>query len=517
MDLATTGDLYGTAPNYAGAAFPPPRDFQVTAHQALREGVKEGHRCQLLMSPTGSGKTYLGLRVVHESLLRGKRALFIADRITLIDQTSTTADRFGLSAHGIMQGDHWRVNEEPFQIASAQTLRKRQFPKVDVIIIDEAHTQMGVWVDYIKSLADLPANEGPKIIGLSATPFSRGLGLLFTRLVNAATMHELVELGVLVPMRIYSCVRANMQGAATSGGEWTDGAAAARGMEIVGDVVRQWQEFGENRKTICFGATIEHCKEIARQFNEAGIMAAVFCADTTAAERKSILQDYRGPNPVLRVLVSVEALAKGFDVPDVGCIIDCRPLRKSLSTFIQIIGRGARSHLGKTDFILLDHSGNIVRFREDFEDVYFNGLAELDAGEKLDGTVRKDEDEKDVKACPKCSYKPFGKRCMACGFEKPAAPSMEHENSAGTTEILFGKKKAASDKRDLYNQIATWCRGHGNPASARGRCAHFFREMTGAFPPPSFGFDSAPNVPITQATRNKITQGMMAYRATQQR
>lgn len=166
---------------------------------------------------------------------------------------------------------------------------------------------------------------------------------------------------------------------------------------------------------------------------------------------------------------------------------------------------------------LLDHSGNIVRFREDFEDIYFNGLGELDSGEKLDGVVRKDEDEKEVKACPRCHYKPFGKRCMGCGFEKPVAPTVEHEASSGTKEIMFGKAKAATDKRDLYNQIATYARTHGNPLTAKGRTYHLFNDLAGHYPPPSFGFDSAPMVSVSRPVQNKILQRIVAFRQATRR
>ena len=142
-----------------------------------------------------------------------------------------------------------------------------------------------------------------------------------------------------------------------------------------------------------FGATIAHCKQLASEFTRHGIMAAVFTSETTAAERELLLKEYRKPNSMLKVLISVEALAKGFDVPDVGCVCDARPLRKSLSTAIQMWGRGLRSspETGKTDCILLDFSGNIIRFAEDYTEIFFNGLAELDSGEKLDKKIRKDD------------------------------------------------------------------------------------------------------------------------------
>lgn len=306
--------LWDDKPNYASACFPPPRPFQDAAHAALRAGALEGHKNQMVMAPTGAGKSYLGLRIIHEALLKGKKAVFMCDRTTLINQTSEAADKYGLSAHGILQASHWRMNSEaPFQIASAQTIARRKWPDADVIVIDEAHTQMKAWTEYIPDCR-------AKVIGLSATPFSDGLGKLFTNLINATTMDELTRSGVLVPMRVLSCTMTNMAGAATAGGEWTDQAAEQRGMEIIGDVVAEWIKHAQNRKTIVFGATIKHCEELCRQFNEIGVMAAVFTSNTLPTEREFLLKEYRKQDSSLRVLVSVEALAKGFDVPDVGCL-----------------------------------------------------------------------------------------------------------------------------------------------------------------------------------------------------
>ena len=93
------------APRYDAASFPPPREFQNVAHDKLRQGVREGHRCQILMAPTGAGKSYIGLRTCFEALMKTRRAMFMCDRITLIDQTSETADRYGLKDHGIIQAD----------------------------------------------------------------------------------------------------------------------------------------------------------------------------------------------------------------------------------------------------------------------------------------------------------------------------------------------------------------------------------------------------------------------------
>jgi superfamily II DNA or RNA helicase len=339
-----------TSHNYASAKFPDPRPFQSSAREKLRAGFAAGHRCQMVMSPTGSGKTILAMFLIQECLMRNKRVIFVADRRTLINQTSEVADSLGLISHGVLMANHWRYNVHlPFQIASAQTLARRDWPDADLIIIDESHTQLKAWTDHIPTCR-------AAVIGLSATPFSPGLGKLFSNLVNATTMRELTESGVLVPMRVLSCTKVNMKGAATAGGEWTDKAAEERGMDIVGDVVHEWIKHAEGRKTIVFGSTIAHVEGMVREFNSAGIMAVAFTADTTDAERKEILEDFKKPDSILRVLVSVEALAKGFDQKDVSCVCDVRPLRKSLSTAIQMWGRGLRAspETGKKDLLLLD-------------------------------------------------------------------------------------------------------------------------------------------------------------------
>lgn len=483
-------------------AFPPPREFQKQAMRGIAAGLLEGHKNQMLMAPTGAGKTYLGLRIAQKAIKQGKRATFLCDRITLIDQTSRRADEYGLRDHGVIQGDHYRQDwSRPLQIASVQTIESRGWPKTDVLIVDEAHTQREVWVKYAQE-------SEARVIGLSATPFSKGLGQVFSNLISPTTMNELTQLGVLVPMRVLSCRRPDMAGAkVNSKGEWLDTEAGERGMEIIGDVVAEWLRHGEGRKTIVFGASIAHCEELCRQFNEASIFAATFTKDTEKRERDSLIAEFEKPDSTIRVLISVEALAKGFDVQDVGCVVDCRPLRKSLSTAIQMWGRGLRSSpaTGKVDCILLDHSGNIIRFADDFEKIFFYGLDTLDDGEMLDKQVRADvPEERETTGCPTCGHKPFKKRCMSCGFEIVASSEIAHE-AGEMQEIVIGKKKLADDKAHLFNQLCAYA--NGNPKI--GRKESFvklkFKEWTGNWPPFSYSFNHAPTVDITPAVKSRIT------------
>lgn len=497
-------DPASEAPEVTG--FPVPRPFQETAHQSLRAGFRAGHTRQLLVAPTGSGKTFCGLRVIREAIQKSRRALFVCDRTALINQTSARADSYGMD-HGIVQADHWRRNNTlPFQIASIQTIQARGYwPPADVIVLDEAHT-------LYSATRELLANSAATVIGLTATPCTKGLGLLYSHLVNAATMHELTESGVLVPMQILTCVKPDMTGAATSGGEWTAKSAGQREAQIIGDVIGEWQRHGDNLKTIAFGADIAYCQQLVQRFNAAGINAATYTADTPDSERVELLREFEKPNPSVRVLVSVEALAKGFDVQDIGCVIDARPLRKSLSTAIQMWGRGLRSSPGKTRCKLLDFSGNIQRFYDDFVEVFFNGFGNLDQAEKKDSEVRKEAQEDFFGGgCPQCHHKPFRRRCLACGFEK-ASHVLEDATAGTMQEVRLGKKTLASNKQDLWNQLCTYARRHLTTEKKAGWVYYKFRDITGETPSRSWSFESAPITPITSATAGKIRQLHIAWR-----
>lgn len=495
-------------------SFPEPREFQRAAHEKLREGFRQGKRRQILVAPTGSGKTYIAMRLVNECLKLGKRAIFVCDRNALINQTSAVADQYGLTDHAIVQAGHQRRdNACPFQIVSLHTVASRNYwPPADLIIIDECHSIYEAWADHCK-------NTSAAVIGLTATPFTKGLGLLFDGIVNASTMDELTRQEVLVPMRILTCVTPDMKGAKTKNGEWTPGSASERELTILGDVIAEWVKHGENRKTIAFGPDVSYVNELVRRFNEVGVGAAAWTYNTPASERAELLREFQKPDPAIKILASVAALAKGFDVKDISCVIDAKPLRKSLSEVIQMWGRGLRAspETGKQNCILLDHSGNVQRFYDDFVDVYFNGCGTLNTAEKYDETIRKDSDEKfEPTGCPSCHHKPFKRICLACGYEKQTQALVD-SMPAVMEEIMIGKKKAAKNSEDLLAQLCTYARHYLKSEKKAGWVFFKYRDIVGQKPPRSWNFDSTPDTNISSATMGKIKSMQIAFRKSKER
>ncbi len=498
------GGLFGMG--LSGVRMPEPRTCQSRAIPKLRDGFRAGHRHQVLVMPTGSGKTITAMMLIYECLKKGKRATFVCDRTALINQTSDVADSLGLNCHAIVQANHpRRDNSMPFQIASVQTIEKRGYwPESDLVVVDECHSKYSAVTELIE--------RGDKtVLGLTATPCTTGLGKLYKNVVNAATMDELTREGILVPLRILTCVTPDMDGAKMSGGEWTAKAASERELTIVGDVVAEWVKHAEGRKTIAFGADIAYCEELARRFTEARVNVACYTSDTGHDERKELVREFSKPNSAVRILISVAALSKGFDVKDVGCIIDARPLRKSLSEYIQMIGRGLRCspETGKADCLVLDHSGNSLRFHDDFVDVYFNGFGELSTAEKLDSKPR-EEPEFEPLGCPQCKRKPFRRRCIACGFEKPSQ-SLVDSTPGQMKEIYIGKSKAAASHVDLWAQLCSYARMNLNSEKKAGWCWHKYQEITGQKPPRAFSFDTAPHVAVSPALLGKLKSMRIAW------
>ncbi len=410
---------------------PTPRPFQ---QKALDTIASSDCNRILLSAPTGGGKAILFMMIADAKLLAGKSVLLLVDRITLVKQLSDTATNCGLT-HNIIQGSKNIDNGSQFTIGSIQTLFRAGniIANYDVILVDECHTQYNALIEYLKTYNGL-------VIGATATPYTSGLGNVYKTIINCATAHQLTTNGTLVKLLPYTFRKIDMKGAKTIGGEWAANEVHKRSRVIYGDVVATYKKAIMGMRSICFCATVAHCEEVAAEFNANGVSAGVFTGKTTETERTKLLDDF--DNSRILVLISVSALAKGFDKPYVECILDLRPLRRSLSEYVQMIGRGLRSNLGKKECYLLDFTGNIDRFLPDFENVYYNGVDSLDMSEKLN-RVRTDKESKNAISCPVCDNLYMHTKCTNCGYVKPMATTpviVELENVELQSVEIFGDR-----------------------------------------------------------------------------
>lgn len=461
--------------------------LELRAHQEhvldmLREAMRR-HRAVILYAPTGFGKTEVAVALMLAVAAKGNRAAFLCDRITLTNQASNRFTQYEVD-HGVLMAGHSRFRPyERLQVASVQTLEAMaSFPAIDLLVVDECHAQRESVREFVKN------HPKVRVVGLSATPLTRGLGRTYEAVVNATTTGELVGAGWLAPLKVFVAKPIDMTGAKKIAGEWSEAEATKRGVLITGDVVSEWvaktmEIFGGPRKTLVFCAGVAHGEDLVRGFAAAGFnFVSISYRDDDEFKRQAIAE-FAKPDSTIHGLIATDILTKGFDVPDVMVGISARPFSKSLSAHIQQIGRVMRPFDGKEFALWLDHSGNYLRFRDEWEDICERGIDRLDDDAerpKREPTEREKEDAK----CPCCgALWPKGSdTCLHCGHVRKrrndviVAPGALQELRAGS-----GRASAytAEYKREFYAQLLAHAIERGY---ASGWAYHKYRDKFGVGP-----------------------------------
>ncbi len=481
------------------------RDYQAQAIQAVRDGFRTTGKKQILMLPTGSGKTHIASYMIQQAAAKGLKCLFVADRIELINQTSERFFKDGID-HGVIQADHpYYFPELPVQVCSVQTLARRKMVNFDMLVIDEAH------VLHRQHINMMAANDG-YVVGLSATPFAKGMGKYFDGLVQPVSTRYLIDKGYLSDFVAYGPKTIDTTGIKTVVGDFDPHELGERAdkPKLVADVVETWLKLAKGRKTICFATNRAHSRHLVREFQKHGITADhIDCYTGKLAEDESRAEVIgRFKSGETTVLCNVDILTKGFDYPEVSCIIQARPT-KSLMVHIQQVGRGLRVAPEKTECIILDHAGNHERLG--FVDATLPSV--LDDGKKeMASDKKKEKEEREEplpKRCPSCDFlKPAGQRkCPACGLIPTMA--MDVEVSEGELEKLRKtdrKEYTFAAKQEFLAGLNQWCIDKGWKAGRKGCFGTALKMYAKKFgTEPSSKMNWGQVGPITQDVKNFIT------------
>lgn len=441
------------------------REHQERAIAMLREGFRAGHLRQVLVMPTGAGKTITAATIVRSARERGKVSLFIVDRIALAEQAVETMMRLGLSVSVLRGEDSRIIAGHDVIVASIQTLARRRLPDAGLLLVDECHVMHKTHAALLERWDAVPC------IGLTATPFARGLGRWFSHLVAPTSVRELTETGLLVPVLPFGPSAPDLEGVATRRGDYVQAELAERvnRVELHADIVRTWQRLGESRSTLVFCVDIAHAKAVAEAFEAAGVQAAHVDGYQEADERNASIRAFKAGD--LRVLCSVACLAVGFDAPNASCLVLARPTR-SLTMHLQQIGRGLRQFEGKANCVVLDHAGNIERhgLPADIE------IGTLDTRTKSWGTRKSREAL--PRPCGACAFlKPAtAHQCPRCGFAPERQPTVETVE-ADIVPLTFDA--TAQHGRRLYQQFLGCADQFGK---RRGWAFHLYLAKVGTKP-----------------------------------
>lgn len=386
------------------------RPYQHGAIENLRASIGGGNKRILLQAATGAGKTIIACEMIRRATAKQKRVLFIAHRKEIINQTSDKLELFNIE-HGVIMANHARVNNHAVQVASIQTLSRRDKPPADLIIIDECHLSVSASFKQI-----LEHYTGATVIGLTATPTrldGRGLGEIYHDIIQVVPMSQLIIEGHLVKPRVFAPFTPDMKGIKKSKGDYdaTETAKLMDNKEITADIVKHWTVNALDRKTIVFASSVEHSKNIVEEFETSGISARHLDANTPANLRDQTLSEWREGK--FTVLSNMGLFIEGLDVPAAACCILARPT-KSLTIYLQAVGRVMRPHKTKADCVILDCAG--LTYEHGFVD---------DAREwTLDGKIKKPKEEAPaVHICEECfaaySKAQHPNECPECGFLTP--------------------------------------------------------------------------------------------------
>jgi superfamily II DNA or RNA helicase len=486
------------------------RPHQAEVIEALREGFKQGHRAQLLYAPTGFGKTEVAIQLMAATRDNYKKASMVLDRLVLVDQTSLRLSKYNLP-HGVLQAQHWKFDpSERLQVCSAQTLEKRTKPlDTDLLIIDECHISRKQTVDYIKT------HPNVRVVGLTATPFTKGLGDIYTNVVCGATTETLVEEKWLTPLKVFIAKEIDMTGAKKVAGEWSPDIVTERSMKITGDIVDEWvrmthEIYGRPRKTIVFCAGVAHGADLVEQFAQKGYNFVSISYKDNDDFKRSAIEDFAKPDTEIHGLIATDILTRGFDVPDVMIGVSARPFSKSLSSHIQQMGRVMRPCEGKEFALWLDHSGNYLRFRDDWDEIYEDGVKGLD--QRME-KAKKEPTEKVKKEskCPSCGHlwPKATDICPSCGHVRQKRSQVEAV--AGELQEFQGQgMRIKNEKQGFYSELIFYAKERNYN---QHWASHKYREKFGVWPR---GLEEKP-LPTSLKTVNWIKHKNIAWAKKQQR
>lgn len=378
------------------------RPYQTQAIQLLRKSFSEKNQRIVLCLPTGSGKTVIFSEMVRAASEKGTVTIVLTDRTELFKQTIKSLGRLGVAVEEIRAGKSKIYEGACIYLGMVETLKRRKNLNIKpaLIILDEAHK------GNFNTILDIFPDA--KVIGATATPEGKHFFKYYQDIVQNIDIPELVELGFLCDCKAYQMID-DFSDLETKAGEYTDHSLLEHfdKPKLYGGVIREWQKWALNTKTICFNVNIEHTIKMHQSFVSAGISSQYITSKTPKEERDSILKAFSCGH--FHVLNNCGILTTGYDEPSIQTVIMNRAT-KSLPLFLQCAGRGSRIYPGKTHFTLLDFGMNHDR----------HGMWNEERIWKIKKPKEKGEQAAPVKECknPECGcLLPASARvCKYCGY-----------------------------------------------------------------------------------------------------
>ena len=328
------------------------REYQLQSLEKIHAAFQS---CQsvLFQMPTGTGKTVLFSALTQQYHDQNKQILIIVHRRELIDQAVHHLKQYNIDA-GIILSKVKPDMSKPVQVASIQTLTRRETFPTDLVIIDEAHHSCAS--SYTKLWLMFP---DAKFLGVTATPIrldNKGLGDVYDTLITSDSFHHFVKDHHLVPVRQYIGSLPNLKNVKIQAGDYKIDQLIPRvtTTSVIGGLIKSYESRALNKSCIVFAVDVHHSLQIVNLYREHGYTAEHIDGNTPLKERENIIKRFR--NREIQIVSNVGIITEGFDMPDCEVVQLARPT-KSLGLYLQMTGRVMRPAEGKKEGIVLDCAG----------------------------------------------------------------------------------------------------------------------------------------------------------------
>ena len=356
-----------------------PRPYQRHAVNSVFNYFRTEDGNPIIALPTGTGKSIVIADFIYETLKAwpSTRVLMLTHVKELIAQNADKLCRMwpgapvGIYSAGLKQ----KRAGMPITFAGIQSAvnKPKLFGHVDIVFIDECHLiSPNQDTSYRKFLAALrEVNPKLKVVGLTATPYRLGLGLLTEsptfdaicyNLTQLEEFNKLMDDGYLCPLIPKSTlVELDVKGVGKRGGEFIEKQLqeAVDVETITREAIHETREVANDREHVLVFATgVNHAENIVDELHAVGETATCVHSKIKSKERDQRLADFKSGK--YRFMVNNNILTTGFDFPEMDCIVMLRPT-SSPGLWVQMLGRGTRPAPGKENCLVLDFAGNTMR------------------------------------------------------------------------------------------------------------------------------------------------------------
>ena len=336
-----------------------PNSMQLEFIQKLNEIRAMGEHKALLISATGTGKTYAAAFAMKE--INPKRALFLAHREQILSKSMESFKNiFGdTKTMGLYSGNASETDRD-FVFATMQTMERNvfSFHKSDfqVIVIDEAHHAGAP--SYIKMMNFFQPDLW---LGMTASPDRKDCDIyaLFDHnIAHEIRLQEAMRLNLLCPFHYYGITDFSLDGEEKQLRDFSYLTCDDRVKYII-DRAEYFGHSGDRVKGLAFCSTLDEAEEISKKFNSHGYRTIALSGDADQEIRKEAVRKLEAENREdgLDYIFTVNIFNEGIDIPEVNQVLMLRPTQSPI-IFVQQLGRGLRKAKNKEFVMILDFIGN---------------------------------------------------------------------------------------------------------------------------------------------------------------